>query len=166
MRSSRILCLMMAGGLAAWAPLRAQPTCGPDPATLRSINRALPERTAKVTLFDGTRYSPVREVEVTAETVTGQLRGERFEVPTAQVRLLETLDKRRPLPRFLRGLVIGLGVGAAIYLTDRHSGGVFRDDSSLIASGGILGGGIGGIVGLAAPALDGEVVCEGLKPPA
>jgi hypothetical protein len=154
----------LAGGLWASSGLGAQPTCGPDPATLRSINRALPERAVRIELFDGKRYSPVKEVEVTAEAVTGRLHGERFEVPTAQVRLLETLAKRRPLPRFLRGLAIGLGVGAAFYLSSRHSDGILRPKSSVIATGGAIGGGIGGIVGLAAPALDGEVLCEGLKP--
>jgi hypothetical protein len=163
MRGSTILCLVLAGGLAVLAaPLSAQPPCGPD---LRWTNRFLSERSAKIELGSGESYSRVQEIEVGAESLVGQFHGKRLEIKTADVRRIETLAKRHPLARFLRGLAIGVGVGSAIYLTTRNAE-PFQTRSTVIVSGGAIGGGIGGIIGLAAPALDGEVICEGPKPPA
>lgn len=160
MRFSKVfVCLGLGLALRASAAL-AQPSCtATDPGSLRWMERLLSDRAARVELADGEVYSRAKEVSVGPETVSGRLRGERFEVPIAQVRRIETLAKRRPLGRFLRGLAIGTGVGALVYFTARDSD-PLRVSSQVIGSGAAIGGTIGGIVGLAAPALDGEVVCE------
>jgi len=156
MRGSTILCLGLAGGLAvSAAPLAAQPPCSPD---LRWTQNALSKRAVKVELASGQRYSPLREVVVGADSLAGRFRGERIEVPTTDVRRIEILSQRHPAARFLRGLAIGVGVGAAVYLTFRND--PIRARSSVIPAGAAIGGTIGGIVGLAAPALDSEVLCE------
>jgi len=162
MRGSMILCLVLAGGLAvSAAPLGAQPPCGAD---LRWTNRFLSDRSARIELAGGESYSRVREIEVGAESIVGQFHGKRLEIPTAHVRRIETLAKRHPVARFLRGLAIGAGVGAVVYYTGRNAD-PLRVQSSVIPAGAAIGGTIGGIVGLAAPALDGEVVCESPSPP-
>jgi hypothetical protein len=164
MRHSKVLCLAIVTGLGASSAVVAQPPCTPDPGTLRSIERSLRSRTARLELADGTKVSPLKEISITPETVSGQLRGQPFEVPFSQVRQIDVLAKRQPLPRLLRGIAIGAGVGALVYFTSKDSE-PFQTESSIIGSGAALGGVIGGIVGLAAPALDEEVVCETLADP-
>jgi hypothetical protein len=162
MRFSNVACLVL--GLTASTALAAQPSCvSSDAGSLRWMGRLLSGRTARIELADGKVYSRAREVSVGPETVSGLLRGERFEVPAAEVHRIETLAKRQPLGRFLRGLAIGTGVGALVYFSGRNNE-VTDFSASIIGSGAAIGGTIGGIVGLAAPALDGETVCESASP--
>lgn len=165
MRHSKVLCLALCAGVCASSVLVAQPPCTPDPGTLRSIERSLRSRTARLALADGTKVSPLKEISITPETISGRLRGQPFEVHFAEVRKIDALAKRQPLARFLRGIAIGGGVGALIYFTSKDSE-PFQTSSSVVGSGAAIGGVIGGIVGLAAPALDEEVVCETLPEPA